>query len=266
MINLQKNHKLLSASESIKQICKPLQHLTTHLFTYMKNFNDGTQINISSDPRWIEDYYALKLYNTSYFENHPSLYQQGFKWWTEGSDLPIYVHGRDYFNSHYGITYCQQVEDGCEFFFFSGAKEHPFVLDFYLNNLDLLEKFSQYFKDHAVSILKECNHHRIIREQGTQMPTMIDTANRRNLFLQETGLLGQTLASFLSQFEPLTRREYECLLHSMKELSTAEEVAAAMNISRRTVETHLERIKSKLQCRSKNELMVKLISFYAENK
>ena len=64
-IQLRKNHKFLSSAGYIKQICQPLACLNIHLFTYLKKFSDGGQINLSSDPEWVHDYYNLGLFETS---------------------------------------------------------------------------------------------------------------------------------------------------------------------------------------------------------
>ena len=259
MTKLRKNHKFLSVGGHIKQICKPLQHLHTHMFTYMKNFHDGTQINVSSDPKWIADYYALELHNSSFFEGDPSQYASGFKWWPEGSDLPVFTHGRDYYNSHYGITYCQQLDDGCEFFFFSSGKENAAMLDTYLNNLDLLERFVMYFKNRAEPILKKCKQHHIVRSASTNLITPATNNIDRELFLRTKGIDNEATYMFMQHFERLTEREKECLEYLVKESSNAN-IASAMNISIRTVETHIDRIKNKLQCRTRHELIIKLLS------
>lgn len=259
MIKLRKNHRFLSAGGHIKQICKPLQYLQTHMFTYMKNFHDGTQINLSTDPQWVQDYYDLKLHDSSYFEGQSEQYESGFKWWHGGSDLPVFTHGRDYFNSHYGVTLCQQVDDGCEFFFFSSGKENQAMLDIYINNLDLLERFAAYFKVEARTILRGCGQQRIVRQENAKVIIPASEDIQRELFLQSTGIESTVMSQFLQKFERLTPRENECLGYLLKESTTAN-IAAAMNISIRTAETHIERIKTKLHCRTKNELIIKLLS------
>lgn len=58
---IRKNHKFLSSAGHIKKICQPLSLFKIHLFTYLKKFPDGSQINLSSDPNWVGDYYDLSL-------------------------------------------------------------------------------------------------------------------------------------------------------------------------------------------------------------
>ncbi|HTM64500.1 MAG TPA: helix-turn-helix transcriptional regulator [Gammaproteobacteria bacterium] len=263
MRKLRKNHVFLSSGTSIAEICKPLQYLHTHMFTYMKNYHDGTQVYLSSDSNWVEDYFELKLYNSSYFEGIPSEYASGFKWWPGASDLPVYLHARDYYDSDCGITLCQQEKDGCEFFFFSSGIDNKAKMETYLNNLDLLENFALFFKESAGTILQKCNNSRVKR-QGSNVVIVNDAyAVNRRAFLQCIGASHSAVEKFLKQFEKLTRRERECFNHIMTNANT-QDTADKLGISVRTAETHISRILSKLQCSSKNELIIKLYTT-AEN-
>lgn len=55
----------------------------------------------------------------------------------------------------------------------------------------------------------------------------------------------------------LSRRELQCALHC-REGRTAKETAEILNLSRRTVEYYLEKVKIKLDCTSKYQLITKL--------
>lgn len=58
----------------------------------------------------------------------------------------------------------------------------------------------------------------------------------------------------------LSKREQEVIYHMIDGL-TAKQIARSINISHRTVETYLDRIKSKLNCRNKYEIIIKIL-FY----
>lgn len=62
----------------------------------------------------------------------------------------------------------------------------------------------------------------------------------------------------------LTQREQQCLLHALKGL-TAKRIAKLINISHRTVETHLENIRRKYGCSNKLELLAKILSQQVNN-
>lgn len=258
---IRKNHKFLSASGLIKQICRPLAHFNIHLFTYLKNFKAGGQVNLSTDPKWVDDYYNLSLFKTSEYESAPHSIENGLNLWPSDSKLSVFRHGREYFKSDYGFTLCQKQDDGCEFFFFSIAMTHYGMLNFCLNNLDLFEQFVFYFKDKASPILKSCDPHRVYLPEkyilASPMRSLGSNPNEtiRARFLQD--IKGNALAKWLNQHESLTARETECLSLLLIHATTAE-LANALQISKRTAETHLERIKYKLKCTSKQELMIKM--------
>lgn len=263
MVKLRKNHKFLSSAGYIKQICKPLQFFNIHLFTYLKKFKDGTEINLSTDPQWVSDYYDLSLYETSQYEAAPGTYETGFKLWPISTDTSVFHHGRTYFDSNYGLTYCLQQSDGCEFFFFSLSSDNYSMLEICLNNLDLLEKFIVYFKDKASELLKDCEQHKIIVPgcvSETPQFVMSDKSIRTQFIQAIKSSKDNPFASWLYNHEPLTKRETECL-HLLLIKPTTIELAGALNISTRTAESHLDRIKSKLQCRTKQELLIKLARF-----
>lgn len=55
-----------------------------------------------------------------------------------------------------------------------------------------------------------------------------------------------------------TRREAECMVHILKG-KTISKVAVILELSPRTVEFYLKKMKSKLDCRTKSELMEKVL-------
>lgn len=265
---LRRNHRFLSASGLVRQICKPLQHLKIHMFTYLKIFNDGSEINLSTHPEWIIDYYELKLYAVSAYGKKSNGQEKGFQWWPLESTTSVFKHGREYFDSYYGLTYCLPQADGCAFFFFSTSSKHYAQLEFYWNNLDLLEKFSNYFCVQATSLIKECEVSRLILPtefRQAEIPSekfdvLISLKYQREKFLAELQKhQPDPLFEFLKDYEPLTARERQCLDLVLKQL-TAAQIAQQLSLSSRTVEEYLDRLKKKLQCHSKQALLLKLAS------
>lgn len=272
-IKLRSNHKFISASGLMRQICAPLKHLKIHMFSYLKIFNDGSEINLSTHPEWIVDYYQLGLYQTSEFENSYQAQQKGFKWWPLESALAVFQHGREHFSSYYGLTYCLPQADGCVYFFFSTDAENYNQLEYYWNHLDLLEHFIAYFRDKSADLIKECEGSRLVLPaEFRQTPAKYllqnnetEVAVDRQKFL--TALMqhkGDALLLFLQDYEPLTKRERQCLELLLQE-STATRIAEKLNLSVRTVEDYLERIKSKLGCSTKQELIVRLTAYSSKS-
>lgn len=254
-----KKHPFLSSAELLTQICDPLRFFNIHLFTYLKKFKDGSQINVSTDAKWIADYYRLGLYETSTYE--AELHEPGISLWPSDSNSQVFKHGRKYYDSIYGFTVCHQQADGWEFFFFSLSAKQFKMLDVCLNHIDLIEQFTYYFKDKASSLLKSCYEQRIVLpEQHQSVSHMSESSNTiREQFAKVIN--AHTLTKWLNNYEPLTKREMECLC-LLIDYQTVTALADHLQLSKRTVETHIEQIKAKLQCRSKQELLIKLAHFF----
>lgn len=246
----------------IDQICKPLYKVGITLFTYLKNFNNGSQVYLSNNPHWIKDYYDLNLYESSQFEFDFNLYHSGYFIWPQENDSEVFLHGRNFFDSNYGITIIQRNTIDCEFYFFSGSAKTTWLNHFYLNNIDLLEKFIIYFKDSASYLLKKAEKNRIwiprssVNETSKLDLTCDNFFNLRNEFLQAINL--KDSLSDKEAVQQLTHREKEVAL-SVLQGRTAKEISNHLVISRKTVERHIENMKTKLKCENKAELIKRLI-------
>ena len=137
---------------------------------------------------------------------------------------------------------------------------------FCISHLDLIEKFTYYFHEKADPLIRKCHDSRIV------LPDLqLNPAN----FLEITALNSQYLQAkenFLRKIniplaglnlaqpsEALTEREKECLSLMLTE-QTAKRIAEKLNLSVRTVETHINNIREKFQCANKTELIIKITS------
>jgi len=254
-MSLKSDHIFTLSSSEIDQICEPLKKVGITNFSYLKNFLDGSQINLSNNGLWVEHYYKFKLYETSLFEYNPNLYQPGFLLWPTESNLEVIKHGRTYFNSDNGITIIEIGKGYCEFYFFSGLIKNKWLINFYVNNLDFLNNFCYFFKEKASCLLKQAEKNRIIipKHYNSQIS-------------KETNILISVLKRESLNFRfnvqddvlhHLTKRELDvsiCLLKG----KTAKETARDLLISPRTVEEYIENIKCKLKCKNKIQLANKL--------
>jgi DNA-binding CsgD family transcriptional regulator len=196
-------------------------------------------------------------------------YESRYFIWPAESNLEVFKHGRNYFDSDNGITVLERAETYWEFFFFSGSRKNKWLANLYLNNLDVLENFICYFKEKLYDILKEAENSRILIPQQ-HYRSIVEEVEIVSLFEEEVSGLKQKLfiksGESLDQspfkrevFALLSTREVDivtCLLNG----STAKETARKLFISHRTVERHLENIKIKLSCKTKFELVNKLLN------
>ena len=253
---IQQDNFFLTNACHIDEICSPLKKLDITYFTYMKNHIDGSQVYLSNSAYWIEDYYKLELYKSSSFEAGPDLYCSGNYIWTKEDNAEVYLHGRNKFDSDNGMTIINKSDLYCEFYFFSGSTKATWLSNFYLNNMDLLEKFIIYFKDSANLLLKKAEKNRIFFPKLSNNADLIpesmnyiydNVLNVRNEFLRE-----------MNFHTNISARENEVAFHLLKG-KTAIETAKALFISKKTVERHIENMKVKLQCGNKVELIKRLL-------
>jgi DNA-binding CsgD family transcriptional regulator len=259
-IILPKNHKFLTSTNEIKQICAPLEYLNIQMFTYRRRFRNGSEIYLSTNVSWIDDYFRLGLYQSSLFEAEIHHYPTGFLPWPKESNLAVFKHGQLYYNSFSGITYCNNESKFCELFFFSFNRD---IIDI-SPNIDLLEKFVFSFKEKADRLIKQCAPY-IVTPPTFALDPSVDLylsliadnsyKKQRDQFLKS--MEDNRIAILNAHLVNLTARERDCLdllirFHSLSK------IANILGISYRTVETHISNIKEKLHCRSKIELILKV--------
>lgn len=251
---------LVDLSKELADICHPLCSLNVSHFTYIRNFRDGTQINLSNQPKWIDDYYNLELYKTSLYDNLTKDMSK-FSLWPlnkETSTLKVYQHGKISYNSHYGITFSQTCENEKELYFFSSSIDNPNILEFYLNNLDLLQYFIFYFKEKAEFLLEKAFFSKIklCRQSHCSIHHREHLSFNRQLrkeFLEKT-VCHRIIISNHPQKNILSKKELDCINYFIQG-KTAKQTGETLHLSQRTVESHLENARSKLSCKTKIELV-----------
>lgn len=260
----------IKSSQTITEICKHLLVFDIHHFTYLKQYNDGGRIALSNKPQWIEDYYNLELFKSSLFENKPSSYQSKFEVWFGDYDLEVYRYGKQCYNTGHSITITETHKEFCEFFLFSTTPDNHKAINYLVSNIDILYHFIAFFKDKSCLLLKKLTPYKIINYPFTQEINVEQDNNthfkdmdeKKRLFYYKTPIHKYMIESNHFPKVKLTQRELDCITYLL-ENKTAEETASFMNISRRTVESYFENLKTKLNCNSKNELYTKMKNYRA---
>ncbi len=262
ILPFKKNHIALNAAHDISEICKPLKILGIISFNYVKTYHDGSQINLSTSSEWVEHFYLKKYYQIGSFERHPKKHASGYVLWTELSGQEIFSDARTYFHVDHGITVIDKQPDGCDFYSFGTTVDNASIITFYLNNIDLLRRFIIYFKDRASSLIKKARTEKII------LPKLFDEHQFPDE--QEKYMLSDIKGQFINAIkiknfnlsndlegEVLKKAQLNCLV-GITQGKTAKEIAQCFNLSYRTVEGHINKLKERFNCNSKSELLEKL--------
>lgn len=255
-----KNHLALSSGGDIVQICKPLQDFGIHLFNFVRMFKDGSRINLCNKPEWLEYYYQKEFYKIGIFEGIPDLYTSSYSIWPILSGQDIFYDARTHFNIDHGITMIKSYKKYCDFYYFGGYPDNPNIINFYLNNIDLLDRFILYFKDQAAKLITQSNKHKIIlplRDTNIVKHELLQARLQINKLRQQ--LIHNTCIN--SYYFEIGNREVKISKNEMKILllmakgKSSSEIAEELFRSKRTIENHIYNIKIKLDCNLKSELL-----------
>lgn len=267
-IDILKKHQLILTSD-ISSICKPLVELGIDFFHYVRKFKDNSRISISNKPEWIEYFYDKHFYLAGPLEGKNELYNSSYFLWETLKGQEIYTDAREYFNIDHGITIIKPLPDSIEFVHFASNRHNQQVINFYLSNIDFLNRFTLYFKDQAKPLINQALRNKIYPPNINLKPNPDDLkiinhghiallAQKQQEFLRATKIKHYQIHSPRGPVN-ITAAEVECLL-GLLEGETAPETGSRLGKSKRTVETHLDHLKQKFDCHTKSELIKKLIA------
>ena len=258
-------HITLTSSTNIQDICRPLrEHFGITSFVYQRNYTDCSEIRLSNQPKWVKHFYQQDYFLKSTFETIPSNYTSGYVLWKDLTNHSEVLGAAREHGIDHGITLLVKKNDGCEFYFFGTTPDNASISEFYLANVDLLERFILYFQDKAATLISKAVQDKIVipnkfervREPGT-FPILVPSESR-DAFIQDTPINKLHLPDKTS-LTSLSKREIDCLVLLLQG-KTLKEIAEILFRSARTIEAHINNVKIKLKCRTKSELISKLLS------
>jgi DNA-binding CsgD family transcriptional regulator len=270
-ILLKDNHFSLAHATEMSQICSILKIINIHFFHYIKHLKDGSQINLSNRPDWTQFFFNNGLYKIGAYGNN---LRSGFIFWDYFEAKEIRTCVRE-FQLGQGITIIVKNKKECDFYCFGSSIRREEAVNFYLSNMDVLQRFIVYFNDKASSIINQAlktSQNRIILPEIYQKTTDPVTNAIVPFNYQSQEHYNTSKSSFVNTLNALrykyqfSTNNYEVSL-TPKELEyaifllqgkTAREIGEIFNVSRRTVETHFENLRNKLGCYSKQELILLL--------
>ncbi|MBA3603272.1 MAG: response regulator transcription factor [Parachlamydiaceae bacterium] len=246
--------------EKIKKSSAPLStYFSITHFSYVKITNSSRISILSNRPEWLEHYLGEKFYLVQpHFRRHPNTYQTGIT-------LPGQIPDREYrsameiaqndFLIHPGLVITQKRSDGVELFGFDLKCSTPILNELLINELPLLRKFTEKFREENIFLFNLLDDYQFDLQDIMGKDFRFDTENaamtlpNRNLCLREMGF-------GLDKSATLSTREIE-VLQFLLQGASASIIAEELNLSKRTIEHYVERLKNKLVCYSKMELIAK---------
>lgn len=243
----------LEISPHVTDIARPLERLGIIGFFYIRIFKDGSYLDLASRPDWSE-HYLRQLYANAYEPDSMSdhlFVDEGISLWVSNPHNPIWREGEDVFGYGNGISLSETHDDYQEVYCFYGSIENRAMNNFYINNIDYLKRFKQYFLENGQGLIQQA------------------AANKFHLpahMIQDPKGIESTLPQFVrmnpekNYLEALTPKEIECV-RLLAQGKTAREIGDEFCRSRRTIEHTISHAKSKLLCRTASELVYKAHRF-----
>lgn len=263
-------HPMFLYAQDIADICKPLNSLEISYFSHVRIDNQGTFSGICNNPDFAKHYLTNKYYNADIHLAEDNHFERYILWDALEKDGETEKMDQEAceFGVRHTFTLLKKGENSKDYYHFSTHIKSAIINQVYLNNLDVLEQFVSYFNNaisgskelsevydlkftHNASsqfILKNINKFENLNEKRQEFFEKIFAKNFKS---------GRIILPHKETQKPvnLTAQQQNCLTWLLQGLSS-KEIARKLNISHRTVEEHLARIKKILGCRTSKELIL----------
>ncbi len=238
---LSKNHVFSTAEKDMQDIyINKLGSYGVSYFEYLRVYDNGRSIILASNQDIIRYVFDNEMPIVAPIQQQ--YIQNNFHYFI----LPVGNYERAVhnikadFNLAHFINLVERHPGYIELYCFGANAHNPGIINFYLNKMDVLEKFKCYFKEASSNLLKNALKNKIVLSNSMLPPYK--------------GL--HECPSYAAGSYHLTDRQADCLYYLMNGMSI-KQIAKRLILSPRTVEHYLEAVKIKMGCKSRVELFEK---------
>lgn len=251
-MQLKKNHPIFTTHTQIADYIAPLKKHKIKHFTYRKIYYNNECVILGNRPDWLENYFSKKFYLQDNTEICIQPSQKMVALWSALPNQSIFKLAKEWDIDH-GMYIMYPSDNGCEVYSFATSKEHRSVINFYLNNLDVMEYFCKQFKAQFKSELQKSELFKISIPANPKAPNLYDMSDVRDTI--QYGLLNLMADKF-----SLSSKKIKCIQQLLNG-ATAKEIALHLNLSHRTIEDYIEGIRIKFGARNKADLIIKILKY-----
>jgi DNA-binding CsgD family transcriptional regulator len=256
---LPKNHLSLTISKDVADICDILKPYSIEHFGYYRYFYNhslyGFPLNNGLYNHHLEQGYPVIPQIPKEIDSNKFYYIPGFEKHDKYNQA---LHDyRSFFNVGNCILFFEKYANYFDLYFF-GASQHDYgIINFYLNNIELLEKFKFYFKDKIKNEIAKAEKTKFFVPESMRPSIELcgsgDHDPRRKILLEKMDTKRYTL-NYNDTKASITKKE----LAVLKQLSlgcTLKETAKFLLLSHRTVETYLNNTRRKFKLENKTDII-----------
>lgn len=240
-------HVCFTSTQDILPIVAPLQSTFGIIhFSYSRRYKDNSYFILSNTPEFSELFIKQKFYKNSFCASIDKYESQAILGRDLGYDEVTLAAEQSHGLGNFYIVQ-KKCEDFLETFYFAGTVNNTAINQFYINQQVLLERFSQYFKAKAGSVIKLCDANRLVVPSDGGDLTALNSLNS-NISTNSINNFTQDMIRELDkEWNSLTSRELECL-YWLSMGKTLDMIAQIIGISLRTVKSYMSSVKNKLEC------------------
>ena len=164
-MKVDKANYMLHAWAELREICTPLFR-NTHVtyFKYIRFYQDGSVIVLDTHPKTLTYIFEQQIFlkPTDLLASNRYLFMSAaLSKAAHNNRTPILKIYREQFNIEHLFAINQKKSNYCESFVFGSRSKHHKIIGFYLNNMQLFEKFSEYFMQQATGVINKSETHKI---------------------------------------------------------------------------------------------------------
>lgn len=232
----------------INEICYPLFKATpVNYFVYLRYYSDNKCMLLLSDEKWLEHYFV------NFYPIFSTFVPEGLHLWNNYMPLQAQQEGAKIFNHHNGVILLKKFPNFTEQIELASSCMAYSPIELLNNPGSILQNFIFYFRERANDLIAQASRERIMlsSQMHGSAPECGGSVQEKDL---RYAIKPKKVYMYFNNNEiTLSPREYECL-KLLSHGDTSKEVARSLEISSRTVETHLINAKIKTQIYSTTDL------------
>ncbi len=264
-------HPALIHSQDMETICRPLNHLGITYFAHVTVTKQGVFSGISNNAKFAEHYLRNKYYNADIHLSKKNNLGNYIIWDSlerVGQSQKMHSEAAQ-FGVQHTFTIVERKHLQSHFYHFATNQNSLSINQIYIENIDLLHRFIEYFNNmiNSSPILLSAYNIKFQLDQlspGYTINENVDFSKNRDQRLAFINAIQYAEKNHVINFDSMpipTPQQLNCL-KLLAEGYSAKIIASSLNLSIRTVENYLARLRTIWKCSNSKELVALFYSCF----
>ncbi len=248
----------------VKQLISPLSKIGITFFSHTRVWQDQSISALSTHPSYNFIFMKERFYE-SVFVGSPNIYQSGIVFYDDlyhvSKDIStlqdVKISCIEHTSFKPDIMFINKLDNYVDLYWLGTSRGLKNTHSLYLNNINYIKKYlTQLHQDHTKLFRKTYDHHLIYPTESKELTSLSLPSWHEEtcLRLSDCNNINSTIASQLIYKYKFTKKEASVAVYLIQGY-TLKEISYVLNISSRTTEKHIMKLKQKTSSRS----LIKLI-------